>query len=185
MGTQGFDYKIWFWGGRSSSAQRCARGKKTPSCHSGGVRNHARCGDTDAGRTAARGRDHPPSGARPRVTGKTLRATKYCRSQRSQTAGIDRPDRPRSRTALTMLAKAQYESAAPALRLCRSVPNENWRPSGVWVGDIAFVQKDYPKAARGLRRRVEKVPGGQSAVLPTHDEARANRCSRGTRRQER
>jgi tol-pal system protein YbgF len=82
----------------------------------------------------------------------------------NQLASIDR--RPQFEAALTMLAKAQYDAARVAFRSFADMyPNDELAPQAVyWVGDIAFVQKDYPTAARAFAEELKKYPESQRAA---------------------
>jgi tol-pal system protein YbgF len=82
----------------------------------------------------------------------------------NQFASIDR--RPQFEAALTMLAKAQYDEARAAFRgFADMYPNDELAPQAVyWVGDIAFVQKDYPTAARAFAEELKKYPDNSRAA---------------------
>ena len=82
----------------------------------------------------------------------------------NQMASIDR--RPQFEQALTMLAKAEYDEARAAFRgFADMYPNDELAPQAVyWVGDIAFVQKDYPTAARAFAEELKKYPDSARAA---------------------
>ncbi|HVU20875.1 MAG TPA: tol-pal system protein YbgF [Rhizomicrobium sp.] len=62
--------------------------------------------------------------------------------------------------ALNMLAKARYDDARAAFRsFADSNPNDELTPQAIyWIGDIAYVQKDYPDAARAFAEQIKKYP---------------------------
>ena len=64
-------------------------------------------------------------------------------------------------SAMNLLAKAQrYDEARSAFRsFADSHPEDPLTPQAVyWVGDIAYVQKDYPNAARAFAEQIKKYP---------------------------
>jgi tol-pal system protein YbgF len=76
----------------------------------------------------------------------------------NQMASLD--TRPQFETALNLLAKAQYEEASAAFRsFADTYPNDDLAAQAVyWVGDIAYVQRDYPGAARAFAEELKKYP---------------------------
>lgn len=62
--------------------------------------------------------------------------------------------------AMNMLAKAQYDEARAAFRsFADNFPDDQLAPQAVyWIGDIAYVQKDYPSAARAFAEEIKKYP---------------------------
>jgi tol-pal system protein YbgF len=68
-------------------------------------------------------------------------------------------------TAMNLLAKAQYDQASAAFRNFADVyPKDPLTPQAVyWVGDIAYVQKDYPSAARAFAEELKKFPSSPRA----------------------
>jgi tol-pal system protein YbgF len=62
--------------------------------------------------------------------------------------------------AMNLLAKAQYDEARAAFRsFADTYPKDELAPMAVyWVGDIAYVQKDYPSAARAFVEEIKKYP---------------------------
>jgi tol-pal system protein YbgF len=78
-------------------------------------------------------------------------------------ASID--TRPQFESALNMLAKAQYEEARAAFRgFADTYPRDDLAPQAIyWVGDIAFVQKDYAGAARAFAEEIKKYPASPRA----------------------
>jgi tol-pal system protein YbgF len=81
-----------------------------------------------------------------------------------QMASLD--TRPQFEAALTMLAKAQYDEARAAFRgFADMYPRDELASQAVyWVGDIAFVQKDYPNAARAFAEELKKYPDSPRAA---------------------
>jgi tol-pal system protein YbgF len=81
----------------------------------------------------------------------------------NQMASLD--TRQQFEAALTMLAKAQYDEARAAFRgFADMYPRDELAPQAVyWVGDIAFVQKDYPTAARAFAEELKKYPDSPRA----------------------
>ena len=82
----------------------------------------------------------------------------------NQMAAIDR--RPQFEQALTMLAKAQYDEARAAFRNFADLyPGDELAPQALyWVGDIAFVQRDYATAARSFAEELKKYPESPRAA---------------------
>jgi tol-pal system protein YbgF len=76
------------------------------------------------------------------------------------------PNRPQFDAAMNLLAKAQYDQARAAFRTyADSYPKDDLSPQAVyWVGDIAYVQKDYPNAARAFAEEIKKY--GSSPRAP-------------------
>lgn len=76
----------------------------------------------------------------------------------NQLASID--TRPQFESALNMLARDQYDEARAAFRgFADSYPHDDLAPQAVyWVGDIAYVQRDYPGAARAFAEIIKKYP---------------------------
>jgi len=62
--------------------------------------------------------------------------------------------------ALDLLAKARYDDARAAFRnFADNNPGDELTPQAVyWVGDIAYVQKDYASAARAFVEQLKKYP---------------------------
>ncbi len=69
-------------------------------------------------------------------------------------------------SAMTLLARQRYDEARSAFRgFADSHPDDALTPQAVyWVGDIAYVQKDYPNAARAFAEQIKKYP--QSSRAP-------------------
>lgn len=67
---------------------------------------------------------------------------------------------PQFDAALNLLAKAQYDEARAAFRsFADTFPKDPLAAQAVyWVGDIAYVQKDYPNAARAFAEGIKKYP---------------------------
>jgi tol-pal system protein YbgF len=62
--------------------------------------------------------------------------------------------------AMNLLAKARYEEAGAAFRgFADAHPKDDLAPQAVyWVGDIAYVQKDFANAARAFAEVIKKYP---------------------------
>ncbi len=62
--------------------------------------------------------------------------------------------------ALNLLAKARYDEARASFRsFADANPDDALTPQAVyWVGDIAFVQKDYAGAARAFAEQIKNYP---------------------------
>jgi tol-pal system protein YbgF len=62
--------------------------------------------------------------------------------------------------AMNLLAKAQYDEARSAFRgFADAYPKDDLAPQAVyWVGSIAYVQKDYPGAARAFAEEIKEYP---------------------------
>jgi len=80
-----------------------------------------------------------------------------------QTASID--THPQFDAALTLLAKAQYDEARAAFRsFADAHPKDDLTPQAIyWVGDIAYVQKDYQNAAHAFAEEIKKFPSSPRA----------------------
>ncbi len=63
-------------------------------------------------------------------------------------------------SAMNLLAKAQYDEARGAFRsFADSYPDDDLTPQAVyWIGAIAYVQKDYPDAARAFAEELKNYP---------------------------
>ena len=68
-------------------------------------------------------------------------------------------------SAMTLLARARYDEARSAFRAFADAhPDDALTPQAVyWVGDIAYVQKDYPNAARAFAEQIKKYPSSTRA----------------------
>ncbi len=69
-------------------------------------------------------------------------------------------------TALNLLGKAQYDEARAAFRtFADNHPKDDLAPQAVfWIGNIAFVQKDYQNAAHAFAEGIKKYPSGSRAA---------------------
>jgi tol-pal system protein YbgF len=72
--------------------------------------------------------------------------------------------------AMNLLAKAQYDQARAAFRsFADTYPKDDLAPQAVyWIGSIAYVQKDYPGAARAFAEEIKEYPDsprGPEAML--------------------
>jgi tol-pal system protein YbgF len=67
---------------------------------------------------------------------------------------------PQFDSAMNLLAKAQYDDARAAFRAFADAnPKDALAPQAVyWIGDIAYVQKDYPGAAHAFAEEIKKYP---------------------------
>jgi tol-pal system protein YbgF len=67
--------------------------------------------------------------------------------------------------AMRLLAKAQYDEARSAFRsFADSYPQDELTPQAVyWIGDIAYVQKDYANAARAFAEEIKRYPASSRA----------------------
>jgi len=62
---------------------------------------------------------------------------------------------------MNLLAKAQYAEASAAFRgYADANPDDHDLSSQAiyWIGDIAYVQHDYPNAARAFAEQIKKYP---------------------------
>ncbi len=68
--------------------------------------------------------------------------------------------------AMTLLARARFDEARSAFRsFADTNPDDTLTPQAVyWVGDIAYLQKNYPDAARAFAEQIKKYP--QSSRAP-------------------
>ncbi len=69
-------------------------------------------------------------------------------------------------SAMQLLARARYDDARNAFRaFADNHPDDMLTPQAIyWVGDIAYVQKDYPGAAHAFAEQIKKYP--QSSRAP-------------------
>lgn len=82
---------------------------------------------------------------------------------KNQTANAGPPPgetRKKFDAAMNLLARAQYNEAAAAFRsFADAYPDDDLAPQAVyWVGDIAYVQKDYQNAAQAFVEGLKKYP---------------------------
>lgn len=66
--------------------------------------------------------------------------------------------------AMNLLAKAQYAEATAAFRAYADAnPDDNDLSAQAiyWIGDIAYVQRDYPSATRAFAEQLKKYPNSQ------------------------
>jgi tol-pal system protein YbgF len=66
--------------------------------------------------------------------------------------------------AMNLLAKAQYAEASAAFRSYADAnPDDNDLSSQAiyWIGDIAYIQRDYPSATRAFAEQIKKYPNSQ------------------------
>ena len=66
--------------------------------------------------------------------------------------------------AMNLLAKAQYAEASAAFRAYADAnPDDNDLSAQAiyWIGDIAYVQRDYPSATRAFAEQIKKYPDSQ------------------------
>jgi tol-pal system protein YbgF len=83
---------------------------------------------------------------------------------RTATPGVAPAGNPQTRVqfdaALNLLAKARYDDARAAFRsFADSNPDDELTPQAVyWIGDIAYVQKDYAGAAHSFVEQLKKYP---------------------------
>lgn len=83
--------------------------------------------------------------------------------QPSQLGAVD--TRGQFDAAMSLLAKAQYDEARAAFRtFADSYPKDDLAPQAIyWVGDIAYVQKDYASASRAFAEELKKYPASPRA----------------------
>jgi tol-pal system protein YbgF len=68
--------------------------------------------------------------------------------------------------AMNLLSKAQYDEARAAFRsFADANPRDPLAPQAVyWIGRVAYVQKDYPGAARAFAEVIKKYPSSANAA---------------------
>jgi tol-pal system protein YbgF len=73
--------------------------------------------------------------------------------------------RPQFDAAMNLLAKAQYDEARAAFRsYADNYPKDDLAPQAIyWLGDIAYVQKDYLGASRAFAEEIKKYPASPRA----------------------
>jgi tol-pal system protein YbgF len=104
----------------------------------------------------------PPPG----VLGTIASGTPLPLSPPSETDDLAAPNaRPAFDSAMTLMAKAQFDQARAAFRgFADSHPMDDLAPQALyWVGDIDYVQKDYPGAARAFAEGIKKYPASARA----------------------
>jgi tol-pal system protein YbgF len=96
----------------------------------------------------------------------TLPANAVPKSQTANAAPPPTDTRKKFDAAMNLLARAQYDEAAGAFRsFADTYPDDDLAPQAVyWVGDIAYVQKNYTEAARDFAEGIKKYP--KSARAP-------------------
>jgi len=141
----------------------------------GGDEGGLQCGGDTQANSAASTLSSPmvsaaPSLAAPRTGGEPLRlapppgvlGTLPSGKSVSQGGGAPPPSPNRGKfdAAMKLLARTQYDEARGAFRaFADSYPNDELAPQAVyWVGDIAYVQKDYSAAARAFAEEIKKYP---------------------------
>jgi len=77
-----------------------------------------------------------------------------------QSVAVVSDTRPQFNAAMNLLAKAQYDEARAAFRtFVDSYPKDDLAPQAIyWVGDIAYVEKDYAGAAQAFAEGIKKYP---------------------------
>ncbi|HEY2886372.1 MAG TPA: tol-pal system protein YbgF [Rhizomicrobium sp.] len=67
--------------------------------------------------------------------------------------------------AMNLLAKARYDEARAAFRsFADNHPKDDLTPQAIfWIGDIAYVQRDYPGATRAFAEVIKKYPTSSRA----------------------
>jgi len=83
----------------------------------------------------------------------------------SSSAEAATPYRTEFDSSLNLLGKAQYDEARASFRAyADNHPKDELAPQAVfWVGNIAYVQKDYPNAARAFAEEIKKYPANSRA----------------------
>ena len=82
--------------------------------------------------------------------------------QRSASLSINRA---KFDSAMTLLARAQYDEARSAFRaFADTYPDDELTPQAIyWIADIAYVQKDYANAAHAFAEEIKKYPASPRA----------------------
>jgi len=72
---------------------------------------------------------------------------------------------PEFSSAMNLLAKARYDEARAAFRsFADNHPKDDLTPQAIfWIGDIAYVQRDYPNATRAFAEVIKKYPTSSRA----------------------
>jgi tol-pal system protein YbgF len=72
---------------------------------------------------------------------------------------------PEFSSAMNLLAKARYDEARAAFRsFADNHPKDDLAPQAIfWIGDIAYVQRDYPGATRAFAEVIKKYPTSSRA----------------------
>lgn len=158
-----FDYKICALAAQQlGAAGDTGEGSALPC---GGTGTQGGAAPAPNGQTGTSGEVHlaPPPGVLGTLPRGELGNLPQSSAPPNQMASID--TRPQFESALNMLARAQYDEARAAFRgFADSYPHDELAPQAVyWVGDIAYVQKDYPGAARAFAEELKKYPSSPHA----------------------
>jgi tol-pal system protein YbgF len=161
-----FDYKICAMAAQQLGTSSEAGADTALPCSGSGATPQTGAAPPSGNQTGTTGEVHlaPPPGVLGTLPRNALgNLPQSSSSPSNQMASID--TRPQFESALNMLARAQYEEAQAAFRgFADSYPHDELAPQAVyWVGDIAYVQKDYPGAARAFAEELKKYPTSQRA----------------------
>jgi len=161
-----FDYKLCSLSAQQLGATNGTEDQNTLPC--GGQQSGSPAPSESAGPPAAGAPVHlaPPPGIlgtlpQSAVTG--LPPDSPQGGQSSQLASVD--TRSQFDAAMNLLARAQYDEARAAFRaFADSYPRDDLAPQAIyWVGDIAYVQKDYADASRAFAEALKKYPSSPRA----------------------
>jgi tol-pal system protein YbgF len=111
------------------------------------------------------GSQAPPSGDQP---GKSPGVLGSLSPNDTAPAASAQPSGPRAQFdgAMNLLSKAQYDEARAGFRAFADAnPRDPLAPQAVyWIGRVAYVQKDYPGAARAFAEVIKKYPTSANAA---------------------
>ena len=162
-----FDYKLCVLSAQQLGASTDSGDQTALPCNGMGQQTGAPSSGGGAGAPPASGGPihlAPPPGVLGTIPRSDLgNLPQSAEPSQNQLASID--TRPQFESALNMLAKAQYDEARAAFRgFADTYPRDDLAPQAVyWVGDIAYVQKDYAGAARAFAEELKKYPASPRA----------------------
>ncbi len=153
-----FDYKIC-----TLSAQKLA-GATDSSDQSGLACSPS--GSPAAGAAPAAPVMGEPSGQPSGVLGTLPAGTPLPSSGTGPAAPAQSGNQTQYNAAMTLLAKAQYDEASGAFRsFADTYPKDDRAPQAIhWIGSIAYMQQDFPGAARAFAEEIKKYPNSPSAA---------------------
>jgi tol-pal system protein YbgF len=164
-----FDYKLCSLAAQQLGAAAQPGDQSALPCNPGGQASVSTTlpPASDSGGPAANGPIHlsPPPGVLGTLPQSALGNLPQPQGGASPNQVASIATRPQFDAAMNLLAKAQYDEARAAFRnFADTYPRDELTPQAVyWVGDIAYVQKDYANAARAFAEELKKFPASPRA----------------------